>query len=80
MWHVLRYYSMNLSDNLPSYIWSPDSLCLWCFNLSAQEVIDGIKACKDLRWLRLEGNTLGVKAAKGIGKALERHPEFQVSW
>ena len=28
--------------------------------------------------LRMEGNTLGVDAAEAIGKALEKHPEFQV--
>ncbi|ELT89424.1 hypothetical protein CAPTEDRAFT_107728, partial [Capitella teleta] len=43
----------------------------------ATEVIDAIKKCKEMRWLRLEGNTLGVEAAKGIAKALEKHPEFQ---
>lgn len=33
--------------------------------------------CKSLTYLNLEGNTLGVDAAKGIGEALKKHPEFQ---
>ena len=46
--------------------------------VAAKEVIDGMKNCKELRWLRLEGNTLGVDAAKAIAKGLEKHPEFEV--
>lgn len=33
--------------------------------------------CKSLQFLNLEGNTLGVDAARAIGKALEKHPEFK---
>ena len=33
--------------------------------------------CQNLHYLNLEGNTLGVDAAKGIAKALESHSEFK---
>lgn len=33
--------------------------------------------CKSLVYLNLEGNTLGVEAARAIGEALKKHPEFQ---
>ncbi len=39
--------------------------------------MDAIKACKQLNVLNLEGNTLGVEAAKGIAKALESQPHFR---
>ena len=45
---------------------------------SAKEIVDAIAACDNLKALRLDGNTLGIEAAKCIGKALENHPEFQV--
>lgn len=44
---------------------------------TALEVVEAINACKCLEFLNLEGNTLGVGAANGIAKALERHPEFK---
>lgn len=43
----------------------------------AQPIVDAIKACKKLTCLILEGNTLGVEAAKAIAKALESQPHFQ---
>lgn len=43
----------------------------------AQEVVDAIDACKHLQFLNLEGNTLGVGAARAIAAALEKHPEFK---
>ncbi|XP_052867916.1 ran GTPase-activating protein [Anopheles cruzii] len=49
----------------------------WGTVAEAQELIDAIAACTDMRFLNLEGNTLGVEAAKGIAKALEKHPELQ---
>ncbi|XP_058058145.1 ran GTPase-activating protein [Anopheles bellator] len=49
----------------------------WGTVAEAQELIDAIAACPDMRFLNLEGNTLGVEAAKGIAKALEKHPELQ---
>lgn len=42
-----------------------------------KEVIEAINKCKKLTFLNLEGNTLGVEAAKAIGEALKNHPEFQ---
>lgn len=42
-----------------------------------KEVIEAINNCKKLTFLNLEGNTLGVDAAKAIGQALKSHPEFQ---
>lgn len=39
-------------------------------------MIEEIKACKNLIFLNLEGNSLGVDAAKAIGEALKAHPEF----
>ena len=47
---------------------------------SAAEIIAGINACKAMKALRLDGNTLGVEAAKAIAKALEKHPEFEVNY
>lgn len=36
---------------------------------------------KELKCLKLEGNTLGIDAAKVIGDALAKHPEFeQAHW
>ena len=40
-------------------------------------MVDAIKATKNLVCLRLEGNTLGVDAAKAIAKALESQPSFE---
>lgn len=45
--------------------------------ISVKEVIDAINECKSLGYLNLEGNTLGVDAARAIGEALKKHPEFQ---
>lgn len=39
--------------------------------------MDAIKSSKKLTCLVLEGNTLGVDAAKAIGKALESQPHFE---
>lgn len=42
-----------------------------------KEVVDAINNCKSLVFLNLEGNTLGCEAAKHIGEALKKHPEFK---
>lgn len=39
--------------------------------------MEAINGCANLQYLNLEGNTVGVEAAKAIAKALESHPEFQ---
>lgn len=48
------------------------------FSILAKEIVTEIEKCKLMTALRMEGNTLGVDAAEAIGKALEKHPEFQV--
>ncbi|XP_037303342.1 ran GTPase-activating protein 1 isoform X2 [Manduca sexta] len=45
----------------------------------AQPIIDAINKCPNLVYLTLTGNTLGVKAAQAIAKALENHPELKVA-
>lgn len=49
----------------------------WNTAEDAQPVVDAILAASDLRCLALDGNTLGVEAAKVIGDALAAHPEFE---
>lgn len=49
----------------------------WETEAGAKELIDAIDACSSLQFLNLEGNTLGVEAAQGIAKALEKHPELR---
>uniref|UniRef100_A0A182QN01 Uncharacterized protein n=1 Tax=Anopheles farauti TaxID=69004 RepID=A0A182QN01_9DIPT len=49
----------------------------WGTEAEAKDLIDAINACTDMRFLNLEGNTLGVDAAKGIARALEKHPELK---
>ncbi|XP_055614078.1 ran GTPase-activating protein [Uranotaenia lowii] len=49
----------------------------WETEAAAKELIEAIDACASLQFLNLEGNTLGVEAAKGIGKALEKRPELK---
>lgn len=44
---------------------------------SAKDIVEAINNCAKLEYLNLEGNTLGVAAAKAIAKALEKHPEFK---
>lgn len=43
----------------------------------AKLIIDAIKSTKNLECLKLEGNTLGVEAAKGIAKALALQSSFK---
>lgn len=45
--------------------------------ISAKPVVEAIENCLELHYLNLEGNTLGVDAAKEIARALENHPEFK---
>ncbi|XP_058119645.1 ran GTPase-activating protein [Anopheles ziemanni] len=49
----------------------------WGTEAEALDLINTINECPDMRFLNLEGNTLGVEAAKGIAKALEKHPELK---
>lgn len=41
------------------------------------DLIEAINDCKHLNFLDIEGNTLGCEAAKHIGEALKKHPEFR---
>lgn len=45
---------------------------MFCLSL-ALEIVKAIKACKNLEYLDLEGNTLGPLAAKAIAQALEEN-------
>ncbi|XP_055855857.1 ran GTPase-activating protein [Episyrphus balteatus] len=49
----------------------------WTTAEDVKEVTSAIDAAKNLTYLKLEGNTLGVEAAAAIGKSLEKHPEFK---
>lgn len=40
------------------------------------DLIRAINNCQHLNFLDIEGNTLGCEAAKHIGEALKKHPEF----
>lgn len=42
-----------------------------------KDLIQAMNDCKQLCFLDLEGNTLGCEAAKHIGEALKKHPEFK---
>lgn len=42
-----------------------------------EEVVNKIKECTNLEFLNLEGNTVGVDAAKAISKALESKSELK---
>jgi len=43
----------------------------------AKEIVEGIKNFKNMKALRLEGNTLGLDAAKVIAEALKEKSEFE---
>ena len=44
----------------------------------AAEIVNAIKASKDVQGLCLGGNTVGVDAARAIAEALGTRPEFEV--
>lgn len=44
---------------------------------TALEVVEAINRCQTLQVLNLEGNTLGVEAAKEIGLALKKKPTMK---
>lgn len=48
------------------------------FEFVANDIVAEIKKCKVMTALRMEGNTLGVDAAKAIAETLEARKEFQV--
>lgn len=43
------------------------------------DVVKQIGESPNLKYLELEGNTLGVSASKAIGKALESKPELEAA-
>lgn len=43
----------------------------------AAEIVDAINACPGMTTLELQGNTIGIPAAKAIAKALESQPNFK---
>ncbi|XP_071493304.1 ran GTPase-activating protein 1-like [Diadema antillarum] len=43
----------------------------------ARDVVAAIQSCEGMQSLLLSGNTVGVKAAEAIAKALETKPEFE---
>lgn len=45
---------------------------------SVEEIVKAIREFDGLQGLRLEGNTIGVEAAKTIAKALETKSEIKV--
>lgn len=49
-----------------------------CLLSSVEEIVEAIQAFDGLQALRLEGNTIGVEAAKTIAKALETKSEIKV--
>jgi len=44
---------------------------------TVKAVVDELNTKSPVHFLNLDGNTLGVDAAKAIGDALKRHPEFR---
>ncbi|CAL8126492.1 unnamed protein product [Orchesella dallaii] len=51
----------------------------WDTENDVANVVERIKNCENLKYLELEGNTLGVVAAKAIGKALESKRELEAA-
>lgn len=45
---------------------------------AAQDLVKDIRNAENVETLKFEGNTFGVAACKGIGGALENHPELKV--
>lgn len=43
----------------------------------AETIVNAINSCPGMTSLELQGNTLGIPAAKAIAKALENQPKFQ---
>ncbi|KRF98896.1 uncharacterized protein Dwil_GK27725 [Drosophila willistoni] len=65
--NLIKYDGISLLEK--NYIWDTSG--------QVQNVVDALKTQKVVNYLELEGNTLGVEAAKAIGEALESHPELQ---
>lgn len=48
-----------------------------CVLCSALQVTEEIDKCENLVYLDLDGNTIGIDAAKKIGASLRKHAEFK---
>lgn len=69
MYHFISYQFNRFYIRTFSYV---------IFKFVAKDIVAEIKKCKVMTALRMEGNTLGVDAAKAIAETLETHKEFQV--
>lgn len=69
--------SMALSNTERSGVSFDSKALKWENEEGAKDLIDAINNCAKLQYLNLAGNTLGVDAAKGVGEALAKHPEFE---
>ncbi|EDW90416.1 ran GTPase-activating protein [Drosophila yakuba] len=54
-----------------------DKALTWDTAADVQDVVDALNKQTTVHYLNLDGNTLGVEAAKAIGEGLKRHPEFR---
>ncbi|KAH8413027.1 hypothetical protein KR009_007450 [Drosophila setifemur] len=54
-----------------------DKALTWDTAEDAKDVVDALNNQQTVHSLNLDGNTLGVDAAKAIGEALKKHPEFR---
>ncbi|XP_030377030.1 ran GTPase-activating protein [Scaptodrosophila lebanonensis] len=54
-----------------------DKALTWDTAEHVKDVVEALNKKKNVHFLKLDGNTLGVPAAKAIGEALQRHPEFR---
>lgn len=71
------HFSAALQETQKSGVSFESKALKWENEEEAKELIEAINNCPKLQFLNLAGNTLGVNAAKGIGDALAKHPEFQ---
>lgn len=49
----------------------------FCQTSTVKAVVEALNKQSTVHYLNLDGNTLGVEAAKAIGQALHKHPEFR---
>ncbi|ALC47631.1 maker245 [Drosophila busckii] len=54
-----------------------DKAATWDNAEQVKDVVDALNRESTVHYLNLEGNMLGVDAAKAIGEALKRHPELR---
>ena len=66
--------SVNIDDNTVSFT---GKLLKLNTEEDAKPIIEAINGCSQMVTLNLEGNTLGIDAAKGLAKSLESRPTLQ---